>query len=189
MNWKPVGGFLSGLVIGVVCALFFAYFMFDRHFDMFGYVQVTQPEQRDGRILLESLLFVGVGIGFAFMLRASDLRSVAGGFLFVVLFVLLVPLYVGPRYLVKSNYREPFNQKVWLAKHPLKMSREIEKTRMVNGKTREEVTQLLGAGDSVGWATDGIGFAYHDADWEDAFLYVQYKNNKAEVVEVGCYCD
>jgi len=189
MDRKPIGGFLSGLIVGVLCALLFAYFMFDRHFDMFGYAQVTQPEQRDGRILLESLLFVVGGTVLAFLMRKTKLHYFAAGFWLVFLCVSLLPIITASRYFVKSNYRQPFSQREWLEKHPLKMSREIEKIGMVMGKTRQEVEQLLGKGDSVGWATDGVGFAYNAGDWNDAFLYVKYKDNKAEVVEVGCYCD
>jgi hypothetical protein len=189
MNWKVVGEFLGGLIVGVLCAAVFAWFMFDRHLDLFGYAQVTHPEQRDGAILLESLLFVVGGTVLAFLMRKTKLHYFAAGFWLVFLGVSLLPIITASRYFVKSNYYQPFDKTVWLKEHPLKMSREIEKSRMVNGMTRREVEQLLGKGESVNWANDGAEFVYDAGDWYDAFLYIKYKNKKAVLVQVGCHCD
>lgn len=186
MNWKVVGEFLGGLIVGVLCAAVFAWFMFDRHLDLFGYAQVTQPEQRDGQILVESLLFVIGGNMVAFILRKSALHYFAGGFWLVFLGVSLLPIITASRYFVKSNYYQPFDKTVWLKEYPLKMTREIERSGMLKGKDKRDVEGLIGVGDT--FDRDGSSYIYPDkSDW--SFLYIKYKNKKAEVVQVGCHCD
>lgn len=186
MDRKPVGGFLSGLIVGVLCAAVFACFMFDRHLDLFGYAQVTHPEQREGAVLLESLLFVVGGTVLAFLMRKTKLHYFAGGFWLVFLGVSLLPIITASRYFVKSNYYQPFDKTVWLKEHPLKMTREIERSGMLKGKDKREVEGLIGVGDT--FDRDGSSYIYPDkSDW--SFLYIKYKNNKAEAVEVGCHCD
>lgn len=120
------------------------------------------------------------------MMRKTHLHYFAGGFWLVFLFVAIIPLWIAPRYFVKSNYYQPFDKTVWLKEHPLKMTREIERTGMLKGKTKPEVENMIGIGKAYG--SDGSSYIYPDKnDW--SFLYVSYENGRTKQVYTGCHCN
>ncbi|HLP51322.1 MAG TPA: hypothetical protein VK154_10590 [Chitinophagales bacterium] len=180
------GGLVFSLVINGCCY----FILFIKYFDLFGYDEITRPEERDFAILLSLIAILTGTIAIALLLRRTDKKYAGIGFYLpsAVTWVLLLFIYL-PRYVVKSNYYQPFNKQIWMEERPIKMSRQIVKDKTLVGKTRAHVEARLGkASKNYQQGYTGAVSQYTDKN-NFTYLSIVYSNNIVAEVYVGCYCD
>jgi hypothetical protein len=187
MNWRNAGFFILGFIISTILNGICYYFMLLQHFDLFGDIEITAPEERDRTIIAEAFLIVLATTAITYLLHRNGKRYTAVGFWQPAIIGILILMFTVPRFVIKSNYYEPFNKKVWASDRPLKMTRALVKDKSLIGKTKQEVELLLGKGNEGKWELQK--FVLYPNEKDVSYLYLEYRNDTVIEAGVGCYCD
>lgn len=181
MTKRDVLLLIVGLGISLVISGVIYFYLFLETYDPFEYFSVKNPEAVHRKILLTA-----VSTTFLTLLIAGLLRRVkyaAIGFAIPFLIGVTLLLLIGPIYISKSDYYEPFNRQRWLTEENgrLKMARQLIKSKELINLTRAEVVEKLGPGYSDGnyisykaWGDDcGLDIRFSDGKVIECWIYVK----------------
>jgi hypothetical protein len=138
------------LIVGLGISLVFSgviyYYLFLETIDLFGIDEIKNPEGRHGKILLTALSTSFLTLLIAGLLRNEKYAAI--GLAIPSLIGITLMVVVGPTYVNKSNYYEPFDRRKWLTEKTdrLKMARQLIRNQELKNLTREQVTEKLGPG-------------------------------------------
>jgi hypothetical protein len=163
-----IGGLGTSLLISGV--LYWSLFL--ETIDLFGIDEIKNPEGRHGKILLTAVSTSSLTLLIAFLLRR--LKYVAIGFAIPSLIGLILMILIGPTYINKSNYYEPFDRQRWLVQENdrLRMARQLIRSKELINLTRDQVIEKLGPGH-----LEQDYFSY-EASGGDCGLDIRFLNGK-----------
>lgn len=116
-------------------------------FDLFGIEEIKNPEGRHGKMMLTAVATTLATLAIAAIIRRKN-KYAAIGFSIPSLIGITLMIIVGPTYLDKSNYYEPFDRQKWISKDydRLKMARQLVKSEQLVNLTKAQVIEKLGPG-------------------------------------------
>jgi NADH:ubiquinone oxidoreductase subunit 2 (subunit N) len=112
MTKKNILFLIGGLGTSLLISGVIYWYLFLETIDLFGIDSIKNPEGRHGKILLIAILTSLLTLAIAVLLRRLKYASI--GFAIPSLIGITLALLIGPTYISKSNYYEPFDQKQWL---------------------------------------------------------------------------
>jgi hypothetical protein len=149
-----------------------------------GYLHVWE-NIRNGFILSIIILIIQVLITLkTFKLRTVIIRIS----LWVITVSTLIPVFIlGTETFKYSHYYEEFDSEKWQAEDekPLSMIRQFCDDQSLMGKTREEISALLGEGTDY-WAIDENEMAYRTEGYLSPLVFT-FKNDTVVKYELQCY--
>jgi hypothetical protein len=171
-----VGLGISLLISGVIY-----YYLFLETIDLFGIDSIKNPERRHGKILLTAISTSFFTLLIAVLLRR--IKYAAIGFAIPSMIGITLMILIGPTYINKSNYYEPFDRQRWLTEENdrLKMARQLIRSKELINLTRDQVIEKLGAGyldqnyiSYKAWGDDcGLDIAFVNAKVSECWIYVK----------------
>lgn len=181
MTKKDILLLVVGLMISLLISGAIYFYLFLETFDPFQYFSIKNPEGRHGKILLTA-----VSTSFLTLLIAGLLRRVkyaAIGFAIPSLIGIALMILIGPIYINKSDYYEPFDKQRWLTEENdrLKMARQLIRSKELINLTRDQVIEKLGPGYAEenyisykAWGDDcGLDIRFSDGKVIECWIYVK----------------
>lgn len=172
---------IVGLGISLVISAVVYYYLFLETIDLFGIEEIKNPEGRHGKILLTAVSTSFLTLMIAGLLRNEKYAAI--GFAIPSLIGITLILLVGPIYVNKSNYYEPFDQQRWLTEETdrLKMARQLIRSKELINLTRDQVIEKLGSGyveqnyiSYKAWGDDcGLEIAFVHDKVSECWIYVK----------------